>query len=258
MGVYHVFEPACTVLLSLKENISLPHDLIIYHYDLKEPELGFLRTFFQCKDFEYRLHLNNAGETYTHMTFSILECLDLLESYQQVLWLDTDIIVHDNIDGLFEYESGIAAHFHRADMHFKFVDGIIPGKPRGFSKETPFFNSGVVLFNEDIAKPHKIKKWCSKYIQKYHRSFLGGDQGVINLAAYKYKVPGMNIGPKYNYLTFLKEKYPLNEVNPAIIHYAQNPKPWIHGAEEIYGKELFEIWKEENAKVKSIMRDFQP
>ena len=94
-------------------------------------------------------------------------------------------------------------------------------------------------------------------MQKYHRSFLGGDQGVINLAVHKYKVPTTNIGPKYNYLTFLKEKYPLNEVNPAIIHYAQNPKPWIQGAEEIYGTGLFEIWKKKNVEVKSFIKDFQ-
>ena len=257
MGVCHVFEPACTTLLSLKGKISESHDLIVYHYDLKELELAFLRTFFKCRDFEYTMNLKKADEIYTHMAFSIFECLDLLRAYKQVLWLDTDIIVCNNIDGLFENGSGIGAYFHRPNMYFKFVDERIPARPRGFTKKTPFFNSGVVLFNDDVKNPSKIRKWCYKYVSKYHKKFTGADQGVLNLAVYKFRVPATNIGSKYNYLTFQKEMYPLNEVNPAIIHYAQNPKPWIDGAEKIYGKELMEIWNEKNSEFKALVQDFR-
>ncbi len=243
------------MLLSLKENISAPYDVIVFYYDLSENDLKFLECHFGCKTKLYEIQTDMANKTYTHMAYSIFECLDLLETYRKVLWLDTDIIVNDSIDGLFSFNNGLCAYFHRANMGFKFVDGVIPGKPRRFTSKTPFFNSGVVLFNDNIKKPQKIMKWCYKYAGKYHKNFLGGDQGVLNLAIDKFKVQKTNIGPKYNYLTFQKW-LEMEEVKPSIIHFAQHPKPWERGGKDLYGDELMQIWNRWNYHYKKLMKEF--
>lgn len=153
-------------------------------------------------------------------------------SESKVLYLDSDIIVTDNLDELFEIEldeyalAGVEDYF---DYSY-----------------TGDFNSGMMLINADLWKKEGACSQLLDLTEKHHEHSFG-DQGILNML---FKDRWKQIDGAYNFMVGMdsiahtignREWYELTKIDkgylPKIIHFTGN-KPW-----ELLPKNRFrEIW----------------
>lgn len=146
----------------------------------------------------------------------------------QVLYLDSDIIVRANLDPLFTYdlkEAPLAA-----------VKDALPG---------PYFNAGVMLINNRYWKDHQVSQALIDLTNQYHRESFG-DQGILNRL---FEGQWLELDLAYNFTvgmdtvaTTMKvfDWYPLAdrmEEKAHIIHYTDD-KPWA----QTYRNRLGDLW----------------
>lgn len=163
-------------------------------------------------------------------------CLPMmLEKFDKCIYLDSDIIVKDDLTELYNY-----------DMDGYYIGGVIAEgiqkdkiyqrslcKRIGLPDTKTYVNAGVLVFNLDLLrKDDMMKVW----IELTNRNFPTQDQDIINLSCWgKIKLLPL----KYNIMTkcdvvkdnYKSDIYSIEEVevakfNPVIIHYADKVKPW--------------------------------
>lgn len=152
----------------------------------------------------------------SYMTYARLLIPQLIPE-NKVLYLDSDIIVNDKLDSLFNIP--LKDHYVAAT----------PDPLRGF-------NAGVMLINNQLFhhNPHKVKQLFNVSQNKENAQ---ADQTALNIVfgdtylklsnQYNYMISGEQY-LTYNYKD-LREKHVVrlnNVTNPKIIHYAGGDKPW--------------------------------
>ena len=143
-----------------------------------------------------------------------------MKKWQNIIYLDADIIVRANIDDLTKVK-GFAAVL---DLPFpKLLFQLKSSKElfkefSGYNLDEPSFNAGVLAFSTNIIEMDtfsKLKESFKKYVK--HSRFL--DQATYNLFFYKKwkKLPLIyNINPEYLFKIFLK----LIRVDAIILHFS--------------------------------------
>jgi len=164
----------------------------------------------------------------------------------KVLYLDSDVIVNDSIEKLFEI-----------NLTNNYIAGVInPGFNRQkefmMNLNAKYFNSGVMLINNYLWKKDDIPKQCIELIEKYSDILMFPDQDALNAVINGRWIP---LPLKYNVQSVFfedncYEKYPeldyfeLQDAikNPIIIHYTGSSKPWQvcnkHPYKNLYWKYL--------------------
>lgn len=174
--------------------------------------------------------------------YKLLLPLQIPDSVERLLYLDSDIIINGHIDELYEIELDDKAFGAVRDYA---IDQDIPYKTRLMDEEYTYFNSGVLLV--DMIRLRGIYDWeyILKYIEREKRNFRFHDQEVLNAIFHKdVKI----LDEKFNYLTLYRELWePINYkwknqgTEIIVIHYAGGvDKPWL----PLYrGKYLSSYWK---------------
>lgn len=143
-------------------------------------------------------------------------------SEDRVLYLDSDMIVHDKLDDLFSLDlQGYAI----AAVQDHDMNGLVST-----------FNSGMLLID--------IKKWRENNSTKrlleltaQHHEHVYGDQGILNMY---FGNQWLHLDKEYNFMVGMDEFLHLNGNSewykssyygyrvPKIIHYTAEHKPWTH------------------------------
>ena len=143
-------------------------------------------------------------------------------SEDRVLYLDSDMIVHDKLDDLFslDLQDYAIAAVQDHDMY-----GLVST-----------FNSGMLLID--------IKKWREKHstqslleLTAQHHEHVYGDQGILNMY---FGDQWLHLDKEYNFMVGMDQFLHLNGNSewykssyyghhfPKIIHYTAEYKPWTH------------------------------
>ena len=135
----------------------------------------------------------------------------------RALYLDCDMIVHRNIDSLFQRD---------------FEENYIIAVPDGWYKN--IFNAGMMMVNVHKWKTDNICQNLLELTAEKHQEVYG-DQGVLNLL---FENKWKKVSPQYNFMVGLdtlgywaqKPEWFLNSwdenYKPAIIHFEGKDKPW--------------------------------
>lgn len=173
-----------------------------------------------------------SGATYYRLALP-----DLLQRYDQCLYLDGDIIVAGDIKPLLEMSladeylvAGVKATgpiFYKSKDRKKILEELeIPDLDQ-------YVNAGVLLMN---LKGMRKENLANKMIQMIPKEYTVQDQDIINIVCYN-KI--YFLGPQYNAMptifeypkAVLNKAYSLNDIReakktPRIIHFANKYKPW--------------------------------
>lgn len=98
------------------------------------------------------------------------------EDVERVLYLDSDTIVTGSLKPLTEIDMGDACAGVVLDAMASKYKLLI-----GFSKESPYFNSGVILFNISKWKENECGKALMEHIKNRRISFCNPDQDLLNI-----------------------------------------------------------------------------
>lgn len=189
-------------------------------------------------EFEERLF---KIEQKSHVSKSALIKLELANyflSIDKILYLDSDIIVKNSIDSLFELD--ISNYYLAASFEFhKYLDSFL--YHFGKKDKTFYFNSGVMLLNLNAMRKDSIPSRLWDY-KLHHSKTTLMDQECFNEVC---KGCILKLSIVYNFNPFFLNKIYLNGINcvygtsfesindlekkAAIVHYVgKADKPWIY------------------------------
>jgi lipopolysaccharide biosynthesis glycosyltransferase len=188
-------------------------------------------------DLKINLHFSQA-------IFYRLFAADLIAE-QRVVYLDSDLIVHGNLDELWNIDLGDCPLAAVPDPMFQDFDRI------GLTSHEGYFNSGVLVMNLDQWRKMDLGKKVRDFIQENVDSISFPDQCGLNAIL---KGHWFRLSPKWNIQTGFMDKKPkafselyfstevLEESikNPKVIHFTGAFKPWNMGGDHPF---KFLFWK---------------
>lgn len=204
--------------------------------------------------------------------FRILLPSIMPDEYERVLYLDSDLLVLDDLCDL--WEEPIESHWCLAipDIACPFVDA-----KRGlenFSKASPYlaslnpirnydefgidprskyFNSGVLSINLDAWRHHQLSHKMLDCLREHRRFVWCWDQYALNailsgnwrelplrwnLGSHAYEFPSEQCSP------LSSEEFVSASEDPSIVHFTTEFKPWHFGIEHPYRSRFFEYLDE--------------
>lgn len=191
----------------------------------------------------YDLTTNNQHISMeTYYRFLVQEILDC---YDKVLYLDSDLIVKGNIRELYDIELGdnllAAAH----DIDYLGNLNMNDGKRLTYTTQTlklkkpyNYFQAGVLLLNtRALRKLHTVSEWMDIVTRA---NYIYDDQDILNTECqdrvvflpFEWNVMhdcGGRIDSVFKFApNEIYDAYMASRVNPKIIHYAGWEKPWVN------------------------------
>lgn len=186
----------------------------------------------KLKDCPIRIGDHVSIATYYRLLAPIL----LPSEIDKVLYLDCDIIINDNISGL--YNEGIEEHSVAMCKDEAFF---IEEKYErlDYCKSYTYKNAGVALINIKHWRKNNIAQKCLEYISKYPERVKFHDQDTLNAVLHKeIKLLPIKYNLQTGFLLTDYARYYRNEMpeilestkSPVIIHFTGASKPWYKGS----------------------------
>lgn len=152
-------------------------------------------------DYEYPGKLPNtpAIRSFTAASFARYDCFALLEHYEKILYLDSDVLVRQELCGVFDLLPGGAGLTR--DPLFSTVRGQFFVPVSGFDMGRIGFNSGFIALNRScfpVNRPSQIMQWCYQMTQQEAEKLFLPDQGIINLALEYFQINASVLPDNYN------------------------------------------------------------
>ncbi|MEI0702726.1 glycosyltransferase [Brachyspira intermedia] len=173
---------------------------------------------------------------FTSMAHARYEVFDLLNEYEKILYLDTDVLIQKDIAEILDMnEYDMYAAFEKTPIKSNLENqnfNTISNEQLKYDIDRKLFNSGVLLFNKKMIKnKSSIKEWCYNKAEEWKSA----DQVILNLMVQEFNINIGDFTNKYN-------RYVFDNLDDAIIVHscAWNLKFW----DGIYNKE----WEENNKK----------
>lgn len=151
----------------------------------------------------------------------------LPDDIDRILYLDCDLMVMRNIDGIFDTDisdyalAAVEDQLSLTEEHRRQLD---------FLPNTRYFNSGVMLINLKYWREKDVSKYLLAFSQMERQVFFH-DQDALN---YVFKNNWKRLPPQYN--RFYPSYYPRSRFrskqeieefeNPAVLHFCWYIKPW--------------------------------
>ncbi len=179
-------------------------------------------------DAEKVKHFSTPDKHIKYMTYFRYFIAEFVKE-DRALYLDCDMVVHGNIDLLFQKD---------------FEENYIIAVPDGWYKN--IFNAGMMMVNVHKWKTDNICQNLLELTAEKHQEVYG-DQGVLNLL---FENKWKKVSPHYNFMVGLdtlaywaqKPEWFLNSwdetYKPAIIHFEGKDKPWNDSSKTRYR----ELW----------------
>ena len=108
LGTCERFFPTCVTIESLIGNVSLPYDLIVFEYGMRQDEKEILKKY-NAQIVRYDRN-SNMKTCLTHVAFSKYECFKISQRYEKTIWIDSDCVVDGNLDRMIELQGDLVAH----------------------------------------------------------------------------------------------------------------------------------------------------
>lgn len=224
-----------TVLAGLKEHgLKHDYDIIIYHQNLSHKNRRLLHQIHPCFFVDYDIGLVGAEKfsRVSKMSFCRYECFGLLEKYKKALWLDSDILIKDDISGLIDScASGIAMYKHKGTPISVSFSLPVPG----FDMSRECFNAGVLLVTDGLGDYRALKKWCYEKTNEWSNE-INSDQAIINLLLQEFDLSVSELDIKYNCPPNMES------IETVILHPWGEKKFWDGHIHPLWDKHFFH-WK---------------
>lgn len=192
---------AATVLFGLKKHLrNITYDVIIFHNGISPSDQKILSTIVPNISFskfnDSLIKTESFTERFSKMTFARFECFSLLEKYDSVLWLDTDILIKRDISGIFSISKKPFVLYQRGVPLSEDMRSLDPFE--NYNLTCPGYNCGVFLFNNTLRNPDEVKKWSYNFLNKWADALSSADQPVLNLAIQEFNIPVDKLPEKFN------------------------------------------------------------
>lgn len=203
-------------------------DIYIYAFDWDEPLKQIFRSLgdFTIIDYDLPADIERTPfiQRFTPALYARFEAFSLLERYERVICLDSDILVQKELFPVLEEYRGplVLTLDDCPTVQNNFLHPI-----PGYDMSAPCYNAGFLVFNRSaFTVPVKqIRQWLYEMLKKYAAWVYLGDQGLINLMLQEFSLPVEVCSPLYN----LPASSGRKELSQAfIVHSTGHRKFWCY------------------------------
>lgn len=226
------------LLIQLKDtNDRLFDEAIIYYYDkIDEKDKKIIEDLIPCRfiKFNYKLPDNikalPAFEKFSPLMFSRYYMFDLLNEYETITWLDTDVLICGKLDSIIDKakESGMSANFEDPkNKSYKTTDTVrtsfkIPISNYDMTRYN--MSSGLITVADTLKDYDKMTKWCFDKTIEYAENLVLPDQGILNILIQEFNVNVTCVGENGAYCFY--PSYKRDASNAKIVHAWGTRKFW--------------------------------
>lgn len=161
---------------------------------------------------------------------------DLLpNSASRAIYLDSDLVVLDDIGGLWAVDLGGRAAGAVAELNWDGASAQDRLRDLGLASDQPYFNSGVLIIDLDRWRRDQIRKRLFDYVAPSGSKLLFHDQDALNVVLQndvrildrRWNVQAMMYGRtvRKTFPDFWRESAEARR-RPGVIHYTTKDKPW--------------------------------
>ena len=166
----------------------------------------------------------------------------LSTSIEKVLYLDSDTLILEDIEPLFQQDAANYPLWAAQDYTGQFnspAAGIRNLNQFGIRGDEKYFNSGVLLFNLNKWRDEKITEEILAFIKKNPDTLHLGDQNPINIYLHKkigeldfswnFQLPDRNMREGHWIFSTIT-----SNAKPKILHFVSTEKPWLTSDDRPY------------------------
>lgn len=220
----------------LNTDISDENKKKISRYERENVDIEFVDLNYYIKKVKDKLY---TRDYYSKTTYFRLFLPNLYPQYDKVLYLDSDIVILDDIAGLYDTDMGdnLVAAAPDDVIQFNEVFQVYVEKVVGVADYRRYFNAGILLMNLDEMRKFRFQE---KFIYSLDRiTFaVAQDQDYLNrLCKGRVKL----IDRAWNRMPIADPK--IKTENVKLVHYNLAFKPWHF--EDILYKEFFWMYAQE-------------
>lgn len=165
---------------------------------------------------------------FTEATYYRISLPEILPDLDKVIYLDSDMIIKDDICKLFEVDLGDKYLAAVQNPHFD------RHKDLGMHEGSLYFNSGVMVLNTKLMRQYNKHQELLDYITNNADKILWLDQDALNAIfcdQWLILPPAWNSQTKFYQMTHKDTGYSeaaFNDAlhNPSIVHFTTKSKPW--------------------------------
>jgi len=238
-------KPLSVMLKSLMlNNLNVLVDVYVLHQTLSIEDIHSVRiavdemrmTLHSILINDDRLSSFPTSKRFPKEMYFRLFCANYLPNFlDRVLYLDPDIIIKNSLIEL--YNLPFDQFYFMACSHVFKEGQALNGLRLKIDKETPYFNSGVILMNLNLMRQYVNANQIIDFIKENKKRLFLPDQDVFSALYGKYtkKLDSLiyNLSDRYKLLYEFRFRAKTNKIaidwiekNTVIIHYCGRNKPW--------------------------------
>lgn len=207
------------LLVQLQEtNEGLFEEAIIYYEKLDNNDKKVIEKIMPCRFIKFDYHLPDsvsklpAFDKFSPLMFARYYMFDLLDEYETITWIDTDVLITGKLDPIIEKAriNGMSANFEdKENKSYKNTDTMRTSFIRPMSEyDMTKYNmsSGLITVCDNLKNYKEMTKWCFEKTIEYADNFVLPDQAVLNMLIQDYDIDVACVGehgaycfyPSYN------------------------------------------------------------
>lgn len=157
---------------------------------------------------------------YSEVVFSIFNIFDLLNEYESILALDSDMLVLGNLDQIKNYTPLLYRQARPINS------GLNTYHEEFRNKYSP--NAGFIFVTDEIPGYQHFTKECYSILDRYHDQIkLTHEEIVLGILFAKNNLRSTDSALQFNYSIAESNAHCKGGLNALIIHYINVSKPWI-------------------------------
>lgn len=207
---------------------SEDYDIIFYTDELKKNDESALKKIFPriiiniyMSPFKEKVEKSSMFSYYSLFTFARFEGFDLLNEYEKIFYIDTDIVIQKDISDIVNEEKEFCICYYGSET--KIIDKLSHNasskvieqiSSEGFDLNKKQVMAGVYIMSDKLGCYTQLKKWLYDFINKYKIN----DEDALNLAIQKFNINVTELDRRYNCFPdgsdYSKEAYILHSIGP--------------------------------------------
>lgn len=217
---------------------SKDYDIIFYTDKLEAKDENALKNIFpriiiKIYKSPFSKEMLNLRELnyFSSFTYARFEAFNLLDDYEKVFYVDTDIVIQKDISEIIDIKTPLAISYFANKMPISgnFTEENIGLVKKGYDLNKISVIAAVFLINDSINNYQIMSKWCYDKAEEYKTN----DQSIFNLLIQEFDIETKDLTESYG-------AYPTSNISTeAHIIHAIGPAKFWRGT---YNKE----WEENN------------
>jgi lipopolysaccharide biosynthesis glycosyltransferase len=237
----HTFAVACVMMDIKRLSAGLSDEVVVIHDGISEKDQRILRSILPTRFIQYDFPLKSSRVLYarsvlqfTKMVFTKFECLRLLDDYENIMWMDYDIVIKDDISELFS----------PCDTGIKMMPGglLVRGQLHEtvgeYDMNAEGVSAGLFVFQENLKNYAELHRFCYEKLEKYVEILYMPEQAIFDFMIQEFELSPVPIDGR------VYSPHPSDQKNAAhakIIHAYGQPKFW-NGLHNDQWNENYSTW----------------